>query len=80
MLNKAFICIVMLAFVFGCANQQKDTEEKPAEETQQTEAVEQAQETEAAEETQQTEATEEAPQGELAVAVEEVSLTVNGMT
>ncbi|MDE0484155.1 MAG: hypothetical protein OXI67_16370 [Candidatus Poribacteria bacterium] len=71
MLNKAFICIVMLAFVFGCANQQKDTEEKPAEETQQTEAVEQAQETETAEETQE---------AEIAGTIEEVSLTVNGMT
>ena len=53
MLNKALICIVMLAFVFGCANQQKDTEEKPAEETQ---------------------------EAEIAGTIEEVSLTVNGMT
>ena len=60
MLNKALICIVMLAVVFGCANQQKDTPEKPAEQTQETEATEQTQETE--------------------VAVEEISLTVTGMT
>jgi flagellar biosynthesis component FlhA len=69
MLNKALICIVMLAFVFGCANQQKDTEEKPAEETQQTETTEQAQETETTEQAE-----------EAAVAIEEISLTVTGMT
>lgn len=77
MLNKALICIVMLAFVFGCANQQKDTEEKPAEETQQTEAAEQP---EAAEQAEQPEATEQTQEAEIAGTIEEVSLTVNGMT
>ncbi|MCE2402777.1 hypothetical protein J4G08_18070 [Candidatus Poribacteria bacterium] len=71
MLKKALICIVMLVVVFGCANQQKDTAEEAAEQTQETETTEQAQETEA------TEQTEEA---KVAVAVEEISLTVNGMT
>jgi len=77
MLNKVLICIVMLSFVFGCTNQQKDTEEKPAEETQQTEAAEQP---EAAEQAEQPEVTEQTQEAEIAGTIEEVSLTVNGMT
>ena len=69
MLKKAFICIIMLVVVFGCANQQKDTAE---------EATEQAQETETTEQAQQPESTEQAQ--ETKVAVEEISLTVSGMT
>lgn len=68
MLNKALICIVMLAVVFGCTNQQKDTPEKPAEQTQKPEATEQVEQPEATEQTQEAE-----------VAVEEISLTVTGM-
>ena len=78
MLKKALICIVMLVVVFGCANQQKDTAEEPAEQAQETEAAEQAEETEAAEQAQQPEATEQTQEAE--VAVEEISLTVSGMT
>ncbi len=37
MLKKALICLFALVVVFGCANQQKDTTEKPSEETQQSE-------------------------------------------
>ena len=68
MLNKALVCIVMLAVIFGCANQPKDTTEEPAEQTQKTEATEQAEQPDATEQTQETE-----------VAVEEISLTVTGM-
>ena len=53
MLKKALICIVMLVVVFGCANQQKDTAEEPAEQTQ---------------------------EAEVDAAIEEISLTVSGMT
>ena len=81
MLNKAFICIVMLAVVFGCTNQQEDTAEELTEQTQETEATEQAQQPEeAAEQAQQPEATEQTEEAEVAVAVEEISLTVSGMT
>lgn len=68
MLNKALVCIVMLAVIFGCANEQKDTAEEPAEQTQKTEATEQAEQPEATEQAQET-----------GVAVEEISLTVTGM-
>ena len=47
MLNKALICIVMLAVIFGCANQRKDDTEKP---TEQTEATDQAEQAEVADE------------------------------
>ena len=69
MLNRVLICMVMLAVVFGCANQQKETAEEPAEQTQEAETTEQVQETETTEQVQEAE-----------VAVEEISLTVNGMT
>ncbi len=78
MLNKALICIVMLAVVFGCANQQKDTPEKPAEQTQNSEATEQVEQPEATEQAEQPEATEQTQ--ETKVAVEEISLAVTGMT
>lgn len=68
MLNKVLICIVMLAVVFGCANQQKDTADKPSEETEQTDV------------TTAEESTEETEQTEADVAVEEISLAVTGMT
>lgn len=75
MLNKAFtalICVLMLAVVFGCGNQKKETEEKPAEQTQDAEKTEQAEQPETAETAEQTQDAE--------VAVEEISLSVEGMT
>ena len=78
MLNRVLICMVMLAVVFGCANQQKETAEEPAEQTQEAETTKQAPEAVVTEQVQETETTEQVQEAE--VAVEEISLTVNGMT